>query len=59
MAINSIVIFSINVFYDVLEKPLKVYVFGQIQQFKDIKESTMVREKNWLYSGDYKYITES
>lgn len=26
----------------ILEKPVKVEVMGQIQQFKDIKESTMV-----------------
>jgi hypothetical protein len=27
-----------------LEKPVRVEVIGQIQQFKDIKESTMVSE---------------
>ena len=32
-----------NVLLYTLDKPVKVEVIGQIQQFKDIKESTMVK----------------
>ena len=40
-------IYYVNILFKmlyILEKPVKVEVIGQIQQFKDIKESTMVSE---------------